>query len=111
MVQPVATHKWSVAMALVLYGHPFSSYTQKALIALYENATPFEFKVVDPATPENFEALKKLWPIAKFPVLEDEGIAIFEATTIIEHLAIHHAGPVRTIPADPKLALDVRMMD
>ena len=74
-------------MTLVLYGHPFSSYTQKALIALYENATPFEFKVVDPATPENFEALKKLWPIAKFPVLEDEGIAIFEATTIIEHLA------------------------
>ena len=91
-------------MTLVLYGHPFSSYTQKALIALYENATPFEFKVVDPVTPENFEALKKLWPIAKFPVLEDEGIAIFEATTIIEHLAIHHAGPVgrsRPIPSSP----------
>jgi glutathione S-transferase len=98
-------------MTLVLYGHPFSSYTQKALIALYDNATPFEFKVVDPATPENFEALKKLWPIAKFPVLEDEGIAIFEATTIIEHLQIHRGGPVRLIPADPKLALDVRMMD
>jgi len=25
--------------SLVLYGHPFSSYTQKALIALYENGT------------------------------------------------------------------------
>lgn len=98
-------------MTLVLYGHPFSSYTQKALIAVYENATLFEFRVVDPATPENFEALKKLWPIAKFPVLEDEGIAIFEATTIIEHLQIHRGGPVRLIPADPKLALDVRMMD
>lgn len=47
-------------MTLVLYGHPFSSYTQKALIALHENATPFEFKAVDSATPENFEALKKL---------------------------------------------------
>ena len=57
-------------MTLVLYGHPFSSYTQKALIALYENATLFEFRVLGPATPENFEALKKLWPIAKFPVLE-----------------------------------------
>jgi glutathione S-transferase len=62
-------------MTLVLYGHPFSSYTQKALIALYENATLFEFRVVDPATPENFESLKKLWPIAKFPVLEDEGLS------------------------------------
>jgi glutathione S-transferase len=98
-------------MTLVLYGHLFSSYTQKALIALYENATPFEFRGLDPATPENFEALKKLWPIAKFPVVDDEGTAIFEATTIIEHLAVHHAGPVRLIPADPKLALDVRMMD
>ena len=27
---------------LALYGHPFSSYTQKVLIALYENGTPFE---------------------------------------------------------------------
>ena len=98
-------------MTLGLYGHPFSSYSQKALIALYENATPFEFKMLGPATPENFEALKKLWPIAKFPVLEDEGVAIYEATTIIEHLAIHHAGRVPLIPADPKLALDVRMMD
>ena len=98
-------------MTLVLYGHQFSSYSQMALIALYENATLFEFRALGPATPENFEALKKLWPIAKFPVLEDEGIAIFEASTIIEHLAIHHAGPVRLIPAEPKLALDVRMMD
>ena len=24
-------------MSLALYGHPFSSYTQKVLIALYEN--------------------------------------------------------------------------
>ena len=47
-------------MTLVLYGHPFSSYSQKALIALYENATPFEFKVLGPSTPENFEALKAL---------------------------------------------------
>jgi glutathione S-transferase len=98
-------------MTLVLYGHPFSSYTQKAVIACYENATPFEFRLLDPATPENFEAFKKLWPIAKFPVLEDRGVAIFEATTIIEHLVIHHAGPVRLIPNDPRLALDVRMMD
>ena len=28
---------------LVLWGHPFSSYTWKALIALYANETPFEF--------------------------------------------------------------------
>ncbi|SRR5258706_1889057 len=98
-------------MTLALYAHPFSSYCQKVLIALYENATPFEFKMLGPETPENFAALKKLWPIAKFPVLNDDGRAIFEATCIIEHLAIHHPGPVRLIPADAKIAIDVRMSD
>ena len=34
-------------MALVLHGHPFSSYTQKILIALYENAIPFAWRVLD----------------------------------------------------------------
>ena len=29
-------------MVPVLFAHPFSSYCQKVLIALYENATPFE---------------------------------------------------------------------
>jgi glutathione S-transferase len=38
-------------MTLVLYGHLFSSYTQKALIALYENATPFEFRGSTPRRP------------------------------------------------------------
>ena len=33
-----------------LYVHPFSSYCQKALIALYENATPFEYcNIEEPA--------------------------------------------------------------
>ena len=40
---------------LALYGHPFSSYTWKALIALYANGTPFEFRMVDPDHLENAE--------------------------------------------------------
>lgn len=31
---------------LTLYAHPFSSYCQKVLIALYENATPFTFRML-----------------------------------------------------------------
>ena len=38
---------------LILYGHPFSSYTWKALIALYANETPFEFRMVDGDHPEH----------------------------------------------------------
>ena len=98
-------------MALALYGHPFSSYTQKALIALYENATPFAFRMVAPDAPENAEALKRLWPIAKFPLLEDGDSAVFEATSIIEHLEARHPGAVRLVPDDPRAAIDVRMMD
>ena len=35
-----------------IYGHPFSSYTQKALIALYENDTSFEFLNLSPDNPD-----------------------------------------------------------
>jgi glutathione S-transferase len=98
-------------MPLALYAHPFSSYCQKALIAFYENATPFDLKMLGPEAPENFTALKTLWPLAKFPVLEDEGAVIFESTAIIEHLAVHHPGPVRLVPIDADKAIDARMMD
>jgi len=33
-------------MALTLYAHPFSSYCQKVLTALYENGTPFEYRAL-----------------------------------------------------------------
>jgi glutathione S-transferase len=33
-------------MSLTLYAHPFSSYCQKVLVALYENETPFVFRIV-----------------------------------------------------------------
>ena len=35
---------------LTFYGHPISSFTWKALIALYENETPFDFITVDQTT-------------------------------------------------------------
>jgi glutathione S-transferase len=83
----------------------------KALIALYENATPFELKMLGSESPQNFDALKKLWPLGKFPVLDDNDVVVFEATSIIEHLALHHPGLVPLIPVDPRNALDVRTMD
>jgi glutathione S-transferase len=98
-------------MALALYAHPFSSYCQKALIALYENATPFEYRILAPEAPENYTALARLWPLKKFPVLVDGERTVVEATSIIEHLAVHHPGPVRLVPADPAAAVEARMLD
>jgi glutathione S-transferase len=94
-----------------LFGHLFSSYTWKALIAFYENDTPFTFRALGPDTPENGARFGELWPIAKFPLLVDHGRTVMESSTIIEHLQLHHPGPVRLIPGDPERAIEVRMLD
>lgn len=96
-------------MALKLYAHPFSSYCQKVLIALYENDVPFEFRMLgdEPANAE----LASLWPIKRFPVLVDGERTVVEASIIIEHLGLYHPGPVKLVPEDPRVALKVRMMD
>jgi glutathione S-transferase len=98
-------------MTLELYAHPFSSYCQKVLIALYENATPFEFKMLAQETPEHYAVLSKRWPLCKFPLLVDNGQSVIESSVIIEHLGLHHPGPVALVPADSKQALEVRFMD
>ncbi|MET0281787.1 MAG: glutathione S-transferase family protein [Steroidobacteraceae bacterium] len=91
-----------------LYAHPFSSYSQKVLIALYENQTPFEYRSLEDAA-ANAE-LASLWPIKRFPVLVDGGRTVLETSTIIEHLQIHHPGPVRMIP-EGDAGVEVRMLD
>lgn len=98
-------------MALVLYGHPFSSYTQKVLIALYENSTPFEFRCLGPDTPQHSAEWLQRWPLGKFPLLIDGERNIVETSIIIEYLHLAHPGPVVLLPADPMTALDVRFLD
>ncbi len=85
-------------MTLQLFGHPFSSYTQKALIALWADETPFEFRMVDGEHPGNVDELKRHWPFGQFPLLLDDGVAVVEATCIIEHLQAHQPGPNQWIP-------------
>ena len=98
-------------MALKLYAHPFSSYCQKVLIALYENGTPFEWRQLSHENPQLFEEFAALWPMKRFPLLVDDGRVVTEATTIIEYLGLYHPGPVPLLPADPRAALEVRSMD
>lgn len=98
-------------MALVLYGHPFSSYTQKVLIPLYENGTPFEFRTLGPDTPQHSAEWLQRWPLRKFPLLVDGERNIAETSIINEYLQLKHPGPVRLLPADPMAALDVRFLD
>jgi glutathione S-transferase len=100
-------------MSLVFHGHPLSSYCWKVLIALYENGTPFEQKLVNLGDPESRAALAALWPMAKMPVLEDRerGEVVAETTIIIDYLDTHYPGPVRFMPADAERARQVRLWD
>lgn len=96
-------------MSLELYSHPLSLYCQKALIAFYENDVAFTYHNLQ--EPGAHARLAALWPIKRFPVLVDAGRTIVESSSIIEHLGLHHPGPVRLIPEDPRAAIEVRTMD
>jgi glutathione S-transferase len=98
-------------MSLLLYAHPFSSYCQKVLIALYENATPFTWRMLGPDDPANLDAFAALWPIRRMPLLVDDGRPVRESSVIIEYLGLRHPGPVPMLPADPAQALAVRTLD
>lgn len=93
----------------ILYAHPFSSYCQKVLTALYENRTPFEYRTLENAG--YTRDLEALWPMKRFPVLVDAGRTVVEAGIIVEYLDLHHRGPVQLVPRDPRAALEVRAMD
>ena len=58
-------------MSLQLFGHPFSSYTWKVLIALWADETPFKFRMLGPDHPENGDELRRRWPFGQFPLLVD----------------------------------------
>jgi glutathione S-transferase len=94
-----------------LYAHSFSSYCQKVLVALYETAIPFTFRLIQFQDEADNRALEAVWPLKRFPVLIDSGRTVIESSVIIEYLQRVHPGPVRQIPDDPDAALDVRFMD
>ncbi|MEK6542596.1 MAG: glutathione S-transferase family protein [Pseudomonadota bacterium] len=93
-------------MTLQLYGHPFSSYTWKALIPFYETGTPFEFRNISgDQHPENEAAFLAHWQVGKFPLLVDDGVPVMESSIIVEYVA------PGLIPADKDAAHEVRMLD
>jgi glutathione S-transferase len=100
-------------MSLKLYFHPLSSFCQKALMALYENDTPFEPHIVDLADETSRAEFKKIWPIGRFPVLRDDARdrTVPESSIIIEYLAQHYPGKSQLVPADADLARQTRMRD
>jgi glutathione S-transferase len=100
-------------MSLKLYFHPLASFCWKALIALYENDTPFEPHVVDLVNETSRAEFKKIWPIGKFPVLRDDArdVTVPESSIIIEYLSQHYPGRSQLVPTDADLARQTRLRD
>ena len=100
-------------MSLTLHFHPLSSFCHKVLIALYENGTPFTPNIVNLQDEGERAALRKLWPIGKFPVLRDDARdrTVPESSIIIEYLDQHYPGKTKLIPADADAARQMRLRD
>jgi len=96
-----------------LYFVPLSSYSQKALIALYEKGIPFTPEMLDFQNPDARGEYSKVNPLGKVPTLvADDGELVFESSIIVEYLEerFPDAG-TRLIPDDKALARKARLYD
>ncbi|MCC2971375.1 glutathione S-transferase family protein [Massilia sp. IC2-476] len=101
-------------MSLLLYGHPFSSYTQKVLVALFENDVPHSLLSLDDNALNHAQHTAdwlERWPLRTFPLLVDADRSIVEASVIVEYLQLAYPGAVPLLPEDPLDALNVRFLD
>ena len=98
-------------MTLTLHFHPLASFCHKALIALDELGLAFDPVIVDLLDDASRAAFAEVWPLLKFPVLQDSarGATVAESTAVIEYLDAFHGGGM--IPDDPGLAWRARMWD
>lgn len=94
---------------IALYAHPFSSYSWKALIALYEHDLPFTFHLLEPSHPENLAFVAEHQPAGQFPVLAHDGRVVIESNVVVEYIDLISGAP-RLLPHDPLAALEVRQM-
>ncbi|HWU87052.1 MAG TPA: glutathione S-transferase family protein, partial [Kofleriaceae bacterium] len=95
-----------------LYYDPRSTYSQKALLALYEKGVAFTPMAINLSDPQARAELRQLNPLGKVPVLVvDDGWKVPEASILIEYLDTHVPGSARLIPEDADLARQTRFHD
>lgn len=85
-------------MTVAIYGHPFSSFTWKALIAAYEREVDFEFRMIDPDHPEHAARIATLAPTGQFPALVDGVTEVVQSNAVIEYLDLHHGKGAPLVP-------------
>lgn len=98
-------------MALVFHYHPLSSFCHKVLIALYENGTPFEPRIVNLGDPAERSEYLKISPMGKIPALQDGDRGIIETSIQIEYLEQHYPGRQPLLPKNDSDRLEARLWD
>lgn len=79
-------------MALVVHGHPISTYTRVARLALEEKGVPYTLATLAPAQMKSPEHLAR-HPFGKMPFMEHDGFWLYEARAIIEYVDAAFDGP------------------
>lgn len=100
-------------MTLKLHAHPLSSYCWKAMIALEEAGLVYDLEIVDLGDPEASARFRQVSPFGMMPALEDTdtGLAVSEATVVIEHLARTYPSAAALVPQDWATGREVRLWD
>ncbi len=81
-------------MTLRLYWHPFSIFPRRVRIALREKAVTFEEIEVDlPGGATRSASFRQLNPFGQLPVLEHDGVVIYESVAILEYLEERYPNP------------------
>ena len=95
-----------------LYYFPLSTYSQKALTALYEKGGDFESEQVKLFDETERERYRKIYPLGRIPLLVlDDGHLIPESSIIVEYLDANLEGGPRLIPSAPDEARQTRFHD
>jgi glutathione S-transferase len=96
-------------MSITLHGFPFSGHSHRVQLALSLLGLPHHVLQVDlkngaHKSPE----FLKLNPFGQVPVLDDDGITLFDSNAILVYLATKYDADRRWLPRDPKGQADVQ---
>jgi glutathione S-transferase len=93
-----------------LYWHPFSLFPRRVRVALREKGIAHEEIIVDlPGGALREPEFRRLNPFGQVPVLEDDGVVIYESLAILEYLEERHPAPA-LLPADAAARAEVRQL-
>ncbi len=96
-------------MSIRLHRHPLSGHSHRVQLALSLLGLPHELVDVDllkgaHKAPE----FLKLSPFGQVPVLDDNGVSLFDSNAILVYLATRYDADRRWLPLDPKGQADVQ---